>query len=81
MASFSASVFPASNLAPQAQQWRAAVERRVSILEERDTSRGARRAMAQWGAALAVASTLDEKLADVATLAGAASAKSAFVCS
>ena len=76
MASFSASVFPASNLAPQAQQWRAAVEKRVSILEERDTSRGARRAMAQWGAALAVASTLDEKLADVATLAGAASAKS-----
>lgn len=76
MASFSASVFPASNLAPQAQQWRAAVERRVSILEERDTSRDARRIMARWGASLGAASTLDEKLDDLATLAGAASAKS-----
>ena len=76
MASFSASVFPASNLAPQAQEWRAAVERRVSILEERDTSRDARRIMARWGATLGAASTLDEKLDDLATLAGAASAKS-----
>lgn len=76
MASFSASVFPASNLAPQAQEWRAAVERRVSILEERDTSRDARRIMSRWGATLGAASTLDEKLDDLATLAGAASAKS-----
>ena len=27
---YSASIFPASNLSPQAQEWRAAVERRVS---------------------------------------------------
>jgi hypothetical protein len=75
MASFTASVFPASNLSPQSQQWRAAVEKRVSILEDRDTSGDARRIMARWSSAVGSVSDLEESIQDLASLSEAANAK------
>ena len=76
MASFTASVFPASNLSPQSQQWRAEVERRVSILEDRDTSADARRIMGRWTAAIGSVGGLEDRLGSLQSLAEAADAKS-----
>lgn len=72
---FSASVFPASNLSPQAQQWRAAVEKRVSILEEGDTSGQACRILAKWSASIGSVSGLEDHLQDLVALSEAANAK------
>ena len=74
MASFTASVFPASNLSPQSQQWRGAVEKRVSILEEGDTSAHARRIMSRWTAAVGSIGSLEERLDDAQSLAQIAGA-------
>ena len=71
---YSASVFPSSNLSPQSQQWRAAVEKRMSILEEGDTSVQARRIMSRWTAAIGALGSMEDRIDDAQTLASAANA-------
>lgn len=73
---YSASIFPASNLSPQAQEWRAAVERRVSLLEERGTSSAAetRRVMGRFGAAIGSIDGMESRVEDLAALSQAANA-------
>lgn len=71
---YSASVFPSSNLSPQSQQWRAAVERRMSLLEEGDTSTQARRIMSRWTAAIGALGSLEDRIDDAQVLASAANA-------
>lgn len=73
---YSASIFPASNLSPQAQEWRAAVERRVSLLEERGTSSAAetRRVMGRFGAAIGSIDGMENRMEDLAALSQAANA-------
>lgn len=73
---YSASIFPASNLSPQAQEWRAAVERRVSLLEERGASSAAetRRVMGRFGAAIGSIDGMESRVEDLAALSQAANA-------
>lgn len=71
---YTASVFPASNLSPQSQQWRGAVEKRVSILEEGDTSAHARRIMSRWTATMGSIGSLEDRLDDAQSLAQIAGA-------
>lgn len=75
MKTFSASFFPASNLSPHAQQWRAEVERRVGRLENQDASGQTRRALAQWSPAIGAINNMEDRIQDLTTLSAAANAK------